>query len=148
MLCHLLFTMSQALHSLVFNLYIHIAYARHTLCMRIPSIHVSLGFMVWLQGWTLRTSKRVIIVNYKSQTNMHYVVYSPTWLVLVAIDKHSITVNKVVHRTHHFTTSCDIRSRIYKFLSVPVCKIIPTCYCRNKGEVETICCWLNYFWVV
>ena len=30
------------------------------------------------------------------------------------------TVNKVVDRKHHFTTSCDIWNRIYGLLSVPV----------------------------
>ena len=29
-----------------------------------------------VQGWSLRT--RMVIINHKSQTNMHYVLYSPT----------------------------------------------------------------------
>ena len=60
----------------------------------------------------------------KSQTNMHY-VSNLIGLLLVKIQSIVYNVNKAVYRKHHFTTSCG------------VWKTIPTCYYRNKSEVET-----------
>ena len=40
-----------------------------------------------VQGRSLMT--RVVIGNHKSQTNMHFVLYSLTWLVLVVISKYT-----------------------------------------------------------
>ena len=61
---------------------------------------------------------RVVIVNHKSQTNMHYILQSD-WSFLVLVNIQVVyTVNKVAYRKHCFTTSCDIWNRIYNFLLV------------------------------
>ena len=62
-------------------------------------MHSGLGFMVDnhpTPGWSPRT--RVVTVNHKSQTNMHYVLYpEPVWCLLLLH-----TVNRVTYRKHHY----------------------------------------------
>ena len=69
-------------------------------------LHGALCIVAWdiwfitHQTSRVKPEEKVILVNIKSQTNMHYLLNSPLWLVL-AISKHtrySLTVNKVGQR--------------------------------------------------
>ena len=108
-------------------------------------MHGSLGFVVNNHPTArAKPEDKGGYLNRKSQTSMHYALYSPIWLVLIFISKHTwyfTLVNKVAYRKHHFTTSCGVWIRMYNFLSV-YGKYYSPVTIETRVEVENKICLL------
>ena len=117
---------AQQLNYVTIAVYLYVTWWTGALCM--------VAWDIWSiihQTPRVEPKEKVVLINIKSQTNMHCLLCSPLWLVS-AISEHTTytdyTLNKVAHRKHHFTISCGIWNRTYNFLSV----LWPTCY-HTKG---------------